>query len=234
MSNGLVTCEIRDNVAVIQMDDGKVNALSYDMLAALNDALDTAEAEAKALVLVGRPGRFCAGFDLKSMTESPASAVRLLTAGCDVFMRLYGFDLPVVIASSGHAIAGGALLTLCGDYRVGVEGEFKYGLNEVAIKMPLPILGVELARDRLAKHALNSATLGAKLFDPTEAVDAGYLDLVVPPEHLLTASLKVAEGLGQYDRHAFSQTKQRLRGSIIAHILDTLEEDMSSFASRGL
>ena len=233
MANGLVTCEIRDNVAVIQMDDGKVNALSYDMLSALNDALDKAESEARAIVLVGRPGRFCAGFDLKAMTASPASAVALLKAGCNVFMRLYGFDLPVVVASSGHAIAGGALLTLCGDYRVGIEGDFKYGLNEVAIQMPLPILGVELARDRLSKHALNAATLGAKLFGPTEAVDAGYLDQVVAPEHLLSTAVKVASGLGEYNRHAFSQTKQRLRGAIISHILDTLNEDMAAFAPPG-
>ena len=109
MEQGLVTYELKDSVAIIQMDDGKVNALSHQMVDALLSALDRAEAEANAIVLAGRPGKFCAGFDLKTMMSSPKAAVDLLTRGCDLYMRLYGCPLPVIIATSGHAVAGGAL-----------------------------------------------------------------------------------------------------------------------------
>ena len=75
MSESPVTYTLTNGVALVQMDDGKANALSYEMLTALNTALDRADAEAQSVVLAGRPGRFCAGFDLKTMTASPESAV---------------------------------------------------------------------------------------------------------------------------------------------------------------
>jgi len=55
------TVEITNDIALIRMDDGKANAINFDMLAALNSALDTAEANAKAIVLTGRDGRFSGG-----------------------------------------------------------------------------------------------------------------------------------------------------------------------------
>ena len=139
-------------------------------------AIDQAENEAKAIVR-RTPGKFCAGFDLKTMTSSPAAAVELLTRGCDLYMRLYGCPLPVIIAASGHAVAGGALLVLCGDYRIGIEGPFKVGLNEVAIQMPIPILAIEMARDRLTPNALTEATLGARLYDVADAVGVGHISM---------------------------------------------------------
>ena len=220
-----------NGVAVIQMDDGKANALSYSMLDALTAALDRAESEANAVILTGRPGRFCAGFDLKTMSASPESAVQLLTRGSEVMMRLYGFSLPVVVACSGHAIAGGVLLNNCGDVRIGIEGDFRLGLNEVAIKMPLPILAIEIARARLSPAALTEATLGARLFTSAEAVTAGYLDQIVPPDQLMDSAFAVAEAWGAYDRHAFHESKKRLRGMTIQYIEDTLEDDLQAFKS---
>ncbi|MEE2756751.1 MAG: crotonase/enoyl-CoA hydratase family protein [Myxococcota bacterium] len=230
MADALINYTDHDGVALIQMNDGKVNAISYQMLDQLMGALDRAEESANAIVLTGQPGRFCAGFDLKTMMASPQSAVDLLTRGCDLYMRLYGFSLPVVIACSGHAVAGGALLTLCGDQRIGIDGDFKIGLNEVAIKMPLPVLAMELARERLSTAALSTATLAAKLYSPDEAVTAGYLDSTVAPDSLITHALSVGRELGQLDRSAFKETKRRLRGATISHILATLEADMATFA----
>ena len=106
MANGPVEYTLNENIAVIQMDDGKVNALSHDMLDALEAALARAENEAESVVLVGREGRFSAGFDLRTMTQSAESATNLLRHGSRVYMKLYGLKLPLVIACSGHAIAG--------------------------------------------------------------------------------------------------------------------------------
>lgn len=227
----MVTYELRESVAVIQMDDGKVNALSHQMVDALLAAIERAENEAQAIVLAGRPGKFCAGFDLKTMTSSPAAAVELLTRGCDLYMRLYGCPLPVIIAASGHAVAGGALLVLCGDYRIGIEGPFKVGLNEVAIQMPIPILAIELARDRLLPSALTEATLGARLYDAADAVSAGYLDTLVRPDDLLATALEKAAAWGAYDRRAFADSKMTLRGSTIEGIQATLMDDMARFSA---
>jgi enoyl-CoA hydratase len=217
--------------AVVQMDDGKANALSDAMIAELGEALARAEKEASALVLTGRPDRFCAGFDLRVMMKSPDDARAMLKRGADLLMRLYGTPLPLVVACTGHALAGGALVLLTADVRVGTPGAFRIGLNEVAIGLPVPVLAMELARDRLSKAALVHATLGARIYDPEEAARVGFLDEVAPTEGALARAMEEAQKLGGLSRLAYSATKKRLRGKTIAHILGTLDEDMAQIAS---
>lgn len=221
-----LTYQLENKVAVITMDDGKANALSAAMIDALLAALDRAEAEASAVVLAGRPERFCAGFDLRVMMSSPAAATALLKQGSTLLMRLYGLPLPLVIAATGHAMAGGALVVLTGDVRVGAAGAYKIGLNEVAIGLPVPVLAMELARDRLHPTELVHATLGAKIYDPEGALAAGYLDAVVPADELAARAMAEATRLGGLARHAYKATKLRLRRQTITYINDTAEEDM--------
>src|SRR5688572_28155075 len=213
------------------MDDGKANALSQPMIDALREALARAEKEASAMVLAGRPDRFCAGFDLKVMLASPQSAAALLTAGADLLLSLYGSPIPIVMACTGHALAGGALVVLTGDYRIGTAGAFKIGLNEVSIGMPVPVLAMELARDRLVSTELPRATLEARIYGPEDGVKAGWLDDVVPPTDVLARAKTEAIKLGGYARFPYSATKKRLRGRTIAHVLGTLDEDMKNIMS---
>ncbi len=222
----MLTYTLDNKIAVIQMDDGKANALSQPMIEGLVANLARAEAEASAVVLAGRPERFCAGFDLRVMMSSPAAATELLKAGSNLLMKLYGATLPLVIACTGHALAGGALVVLTGDYRVGTAGAYKLGLNEVAIGMPVPVLAMELARDRLAATELVHATLHAKIYAPDDAVTAGYLDVVVPADETLARAKAEATRLAAHSRGAFRATKTRLRGRTIEYILAKMDEDM--------
>lgn len=223
-----LTYHLENKLAVVQMDDGKVNALSRPMIDALLAALARAEQEASAVVLAGRAERFCAGFDLRVMLSSPASAMELLRAGSELLMKLYSMPIPLVIACTGHALAGGALVVLTGDYRVGAAGVFKIGLNEVSIGMPVPVLAMELARDRLLPTELGHATLAARMYDPEHAVAAGFLDVVVPADQTLARAKDEASRLGALARHAFSATKTRLRGKTIEYILATMDGDIRS------
>jgi enoyl-CoA hydratase len=223
--------ELDDGVAVVTMDDGKANALSVAMLEALTGALARAEGEAKAVVIAGRADRFCGGFDLKVMMAGPAAATGLLKHGGEVLMKLYGAGLPLVIACTGHAMAGGALLVLTGDYRVGARGDYKLGLNEAAIGLPVPVLAMELARDRLSKRALTRATLLGEIFDPEGALAAGYLEAVVAPGEVVPRAVAEARRLGGLARRAYVQTKKRLRGATIEHILSTAEADLRELLS---
>ncbi len=229
MSDSLVNYTLENTIAVIQMDDGKVNALSHAMLDALDEALDQAEKEAKAVVLTGREGKFSAGFDLKVMASSPQAARDLIKRGGGVFMRLYGLPMPLVIACSGHAIAGGALITLCGDARIGIDGPFKMGLNEVAVGLPLPIIALELAQNRLSPQALSAATLGAYIYEAKESVAAGFLDRVVEGDALMPSAMQAATALAQYNPVAYKQTTQRLRGLTIDYVNETIDEDLANF-----
>ncbi len=222
----LLSYRLDNKVAILQMDDGKANALSREMIDALLAALTRAESEASAVVLAGRPERFCAGFDLRVMMSGPAQAMELLGAGSEILLRLYGSPLPVVIACTGHALAGGALVVLTGDHRVGAAGAYKLGLNEVSIGMPVPLLAMEFARDRLLPTELVHATLGARIYDPERAVAAGYLDEVVPAGDVLARATAEAARLGALSSAALRATKQRLRGRTIELIRKGMAEDV--------
>jgi enoyl-CoA hydratase len=229
VANDTLTYEQEGTTAIVRMDDGKANALSKAMLDALLESLARAEKEATAMVLVGRPERFCAGFDLKVMMASPESAVTLLRQGADAFMKFYGSPIPIVMACTGHALAAGALLLLTGDVRIGTEGAYRLGLNEVSIGLPVPVLAMELARDRLEKTELGHATLSARIYDPKDAARVGYLDAALPADAVLARAKEEAAKLGAFPRAAYSATKTRLRKKTIDYILGTLEEDLKGF-----
>ncbi len=231
MSDSPVSFELSGDVAVVRMDDGKANALSPAMLDALEQALARAAKEAKAAVLVGREGRFSAGFDLKHMMAGPVEARALVTRGADVLLAAYAHPQPLVVACTGHALAGGALLVLTGDVRLGALGEFKIGLNELAIGLPLPILALELSRDRLAPKKLTEATLCARQYSPPEAMAVGYLDETAEPGALLRAALDHAKRLAKLSGPSFAASKRALRGRTIQYIRDTLEANLREFGA---
>ena len=219
-----VSYEQTGDVAVLTMDDGKANAFSLGMTNALMSGLDRAEREAGAVVITGRPGVLCAGFDLKVIRGDDAEAKEAMRmAGVETLLRLYLHPQPVVIANTGHALAAGALLLLTGDCRIGARGDFKIGLNEVAIGLPLPPFGLELARDRLTSKAMTEAILCAKMYDPEGAVAAGYMDQAQEPDAVLDAAMVAAEGMLTLDKTAFGTTKTYLRGETVAKILASLK-----------
>jgi enoyl-CoA hydratase len=228
VTNPVLTYTLEGATAVVRMDDGKANALSDAMIEALVEALARAEKEASAIVLIGRPDRFCAGFDLKIMMSGPENAKALLRRGSDLLMKLYGARVPLVIACTGHALAGGALVLLTGDVRIGASGPFRIGLNEVSIGLPVPVLAMELARDRITVTDLARATLQSHIYSPDDAARVGYLDAVVAPDDLLTRAKEEAARLGALSRTAFAASKTRLRGKTIAHITTTLEDDIAN------
>ena len=227
MTTEIVSFQLDDNVATITMDDGKANALSPDMLEQLAAALDRAEAEAKAVVIAGREGRFCAGFDLKIMMQGPAAATELVAAGGELLLRLYALPMPVVIACGGHALAAGALVVATGDTCIGARGAFKIGLNEVAIGIAVPILAHELARARLHPTELVAAVLQARIYDPDSAAAAGWLDRVVEPEALAAEAAAEAARLASLPARAYAQTKRSLRRETLRYIRETLEANMA-------
>ena len=129
----LTNTTIDDGVAVVRIDDGKANAVSTALIGELHDALDRALADAGSVCLVGRPGRFSAGFDLSVMTAGPDAARELVAAGAELLMRIYGHPQPTVAAVTGHALAAGVLLAAVCDTRIGAaDVPAKLGLNDLA------------------------------------------------------------------------------------------------------
>ncbi len=213
---------------LLAMDDGKANALSFDMLATLNAGLDQAAGAGKVVIITGRPGKFCAGFDLSVMGQGGEDAARLLRQGAEIASRLLTFETPVVLAVSGHALAMGALLCLSADYRIGAEGDYKLGLNEVAIGMTLPWFGVELARARLAQVHLDQAVGLARIYDPAAAVEAGFLDEAVPAGDLGSRAADMAAALATLNMEAHRNTKKRVREPLAERLELALQRDFAA------
>ena len=224
----LVECKLQSNYTLISMDDGKANALGFDMLAQLGAALDRAEQAAKVVVIAGRSGKFSAGFDLSVMSQGGDGMLQLLRAGAQLSRRLLNFPAPVVLAVSGHALAMGALLLLSADYRVGVHGTYKIGLNEVAIGMTLPYFAVELARARLATTHLGPAVELARIYDATGAVEAGYLDEAVSEEDLLARATDLAAQFATLNMEAHRQTKARTREQLNAALEAAIDKELGA------
>lgn len=206
-----VTLTIENDVATIQMDDGKANAFNNTMFEALEAALDTAEADAKAIVIAGRPERFSGGFDLKIMLQSsPEEVVALVNRGGTFAYRLYNSRLPIVAACTGHAIAMGVFALLACDTRIGASGPYMLGANETINNMVLPPFAFELVNARLAKSMMTRAVIQAELFSPDDAVSVGYLDKVVAPDAVLATAQELAGKFAQLPP-AYGGNKRELR-----------------------
>ena len=221
----LVTYSIEDGIATITMNDGKKNALSREMFAALNGAFDRADADKAAVVLTGTPGIFSAGFDLRVLMAGGRDAADLVLTGFRLGERMLGFQRPVVVASSGHAIAMGAFLLLSGDYRIGVGGDVRIQANEVAIGITMPYFAIETCRQRLTPACFSRAVLNSETFAPDEAVAAGFLDRVVPASELMSAALAKAAELAKHNAGAFAATKLRARAETLAAVRRAITAD---------
>src|SRR6202034_844471 len=112
----------------------------------------------------------------------------------------------------------------------GAGGAFRIGLNEVSIGMPVPVLAMELARDRIAPTELGRATLRAQIYGPEEAARVGFLDEVVPAGQVVARATEEATRLGALSPMAFRATKRRLRGRTIERIRGSVDEDMEAIA----
>lgn len=223
-----VDYRVADDIATLTMDDGKANAFGPDMIAALSAGLDRAATEARVVVVAGRPGVMCGGFDLKIIRGGDQAALNAMrAAGAEALMKFYVHPQPVIFACTGHAIAAGALLVLTGDIRIGMDGDFKIGLNETGISLSLPTFGLELARDRLDPRMVTRATLGAELFAPADAAAVGYLDRVVAADGFSAAVDGVAQDMLKLGPEAFAVTKARLRQPTVDRIRATFAAELA-------
>ena len=216
----LITYHAEDGIATLTLNNGKVNAISPDVITQFNAALDRAVQDRAVLIITGQPGILSGVYDLKVMTAGPKEAVGLVTAGSTLARRLLSHPFPVIVACPGNAVAKGAFLLLSADYRIGVEGPYKICLNEVQIGMTMHHAGIELARDRLSRAAFQRSVNNAEIFDPHGAVEAGFLDKVVSAEQLQDAALSAARELKKLNMLAHKNTKLKVRKAL----LDALDE----------
>ncbi len=230
-------------VGIIRMNDTKMNAFSFSMIARMGACLDEAEKDdTKAIVIAGNEKVFSAGFDLKVMRGGDPNLMWLMVnLGGELSYRMFMFPKPVVLACTGHALALGAIMLFAGDVRVGPMPEagrkpVKVGMNEVAIGMTLPDFAFRLARSRVPiRHQTTCLTL-AKVCTPEESIEYGYIDILADkPGYAgtLEKAVQQAQYLGSYLKQpAFQMQKSLERGPVATEGQAIVSKGISSMKAK--
>src|SRR5258708_10575294 len=215
----LVTYARSGPVSTVVMDDGKANVMSLAMLNALHAAFDQAERDRAVPVLKARGKHFSGGFDLNVFARGSAEDQYLMMkAGAELALRILSFPLPVIAACQGNAFPMGAFLIMASDHRIAAEGNYRIGLNEVAIGLTVPTFAIELARQRLTPAYFNRIVMTGEMLAPTEAALAGFLDQVVAAEELQATTEMIATALTKVDLTSHAATKARARGGVCHNV----------------
>ncbi|RZO97679.1 MAG: crotonase/enoyl-CoA hydratase family protein [Gammaproteobacteria bacterium] len=220
----LATLESNGDVSIITLDDGKVNVFSPDMIEQLNIILDKVPEDKGSILIQGKEGMFSAGFDLKVMQGGDTEAMSKMAAGgFKLLARVYSFPRPVVVACSGHAIALGAFLLCCADYRVGAKGEYIVQANEVRNNMSIPTPILEISKSRISKAHWYRAILNAEAYNIEDSIEAGYLDEVVEATNLSNRAMEVANDLATLDHPHYKMTKELDQKATLDKILSSIQ-----------
>ena len=226
-----VTYSLKDGIAQITMDDGKANSMNWKYFEEMGKALDQAENDgAKILVITGRPGFFSGGLDLKQLSILVANEFEgFVTTFARTMLRVFSFPIPTIALSTGHAIAGGAMLTFACDRRFAIDGPYRIQMNETAIGITLPHWMFLIAKSAISSRWINQALLHAKIYNPSEALECGILDGIAQDVDSLAALVKsAADELSNLNLPAYAASKKNLRQAEIEHVLDLLKKEFSA------
>ncbi len=197
-----------------------VNALSPALIVALKDAIQAAPAAgARALILSGAPGRFSGGLDVPLLLglDRPAMAT-LWRDFYSLLGAIAASPIPIVAAITGHAPAGGTVLALFCDYRIMAEGDYKIGLNEVQVGIPVPpVILAGLRR-------LVGLRLGE--FSPQEALGIGLVDELVALERVVERATEWCLRLLALPPDAVAGTRRLARADLAAIFEADLEPEL--------
>ena len=198
-------------VAVLRLQQGKVNALDLGLLAELTAAVgDLAGAGAPPVVVTGEGRAFSAGVDLTAFLEGgPAYAEALVPALSAAFEAVFTYPGPTVAAVNGAAIAGGCILAAACDRRLLAAGA-RIGATELAVGVAFPAAALEVLRHACAGH-LETVVLGASLYEGEAAVAVGLADEVVDPVALLARAEEAASALGALAPEPYRLAKEQIR-----------------------
>jgi enoyl-CoA hydratase len=217
--SGPVTYRRDESIAVITMDDGKVNALGPTMQQALNEALDNADRDdVGAVVIAGNHRVFSGGFDLKILQAGEVQpAIDMLTGGFELSYRLLSYPKPVVMACTGPAIAMGSFLLCSGDHRIAAPG-YTIQANEVAIGMVMPYGALAIMKLRLTRSAYQQAVGLSKVFFGETALAAGFIDEMDRPEAVLSRAEEAAREFTKLNLVAHAASKLRARAEALKEL----------------
>lgn len=219
--------DARNDVVTVVMRSNLINKMNPQFFDDLHEALDRVEQEHPRLplVLTAYGSTFSAGLDFEDVF--PRFARNDLNELEEWFARfrssiLRVFTLPrrTVAALNGHAFAGGLILALACDVRIGAAGRARFAINEVPVGIPMPGVYTEIVRHAVGTRIATEAILGGQSYDVERALQAGFLHQVVPPEQLLEEAVRQAGVISPDCFTAYAASKHALLKPQLAQIED--------------
>lgn len=210
-------------VREIRMNRPPANALSPELITALREAVLNAPNDgARALVLSGTPGRFSGGLDVPLLIHLDAAAIAATWRDLYTLMgALAASPIPVAAAITGHSPAGGAVLGIFCDTRIMSEGDFKIGLNEVQVGIPLPPIIFRAFRRLLGQRHAERLAVSGTLVSGAEALEIGFVDELVPADRVVERAVEWCNGLLALPPQAMSITRRTARADLVAFFNET-------------
>jgi enoyl-CoA hydratase len=225
VSSQFIHVETTDRITLLTFNRPPANAIDLDLAEAVDETLGVIEDrdETDAIVITGEGSCFSAGLDLKAVPSyDRAQQLAMVMAVNRMFGRLYGLPIPTIAAVNGHAIAGGVILMLACDYRVGAESDYKLGLAEARVGVVYPVAAMAIVRSELAPATAKTMVLTARNYSPREALAMGVLDELQPAERLSARAIEVAREMAALPRSTYSRIKRSLRSQALALIDDAI------------
>ena len=217
-------------VRELRLNRPPVNALTIELIANLREAIENAPQDGvTAIVLSGAPGRFSGGLDVPILLGLGREQIQKL------WQELYGLlraiatsPIPVVAAITGHAPAGGTVLSLFCDWRIMAEGDFKIGLNEVQVGIPLPPIILAGLRRLVGSRQAERLAVSGALISPAEALQVGLVDELAPVEHVIDRATAWCSGMLALPPHAMTTTRQAARKDLRVLFASNLDPELDS------
>jgi enoyl-CoA hydratase/carnithine racemase len=204
----MITLESRDKVAVLRLENGVTNAINPEFVRQITQALTEVREQYQGLVLSGGAKFFSIGFDLPALLPLDRPGMtRFFEEFEHMLLDLLRLPLPVACAIAGHAIAGGTILALTGDFRFAASGKKMVGLNEIRLGLPVPLLADLMLRQLVGDRAATTLLYGGELLTVSAAEEIGLLDKLVPEAELEDYCVKKIADLALFFRPAFAEIK---------------------------
>lgn len=211
----------------LQLNRPPVNALSPELIALLRGAIEEAPgAGARALVLSGTPGRFSGGLDVPLLLGVDRSVMaKFWPEFYSLLAAIAGSTVPIAAAITGHAPAGGAVLAMFCDWRVMAEGDYKIGLNEVQVGLPLPPVILGGLRRLVGPRQAERLAARGEMLSPQDAIRLGFVDELAPPQKVVDAAIQWCQQLLALPQEAMTRTRQLARADLVA-LFGSLEPEL--------
>lgn len=202
----------------LRLDRPPANALSPDLISALRQAVESAPGDgAQALVISGSPRMFSGGLDVPHLIQLDRPAIAATWRDFYAMMRaLATSPIPIAAAVTGHAPAGGAVISLFCDHRVMSEGDFKIGLNEVPVGIPLPPVIYKTMRRVVGSRQAERLCVAGLLISGDEALRVGLVDELAAPERVVERAVEWCRSLLALPPRAMAVTRGLARADLAA------------------